>query len=119
MKSLSDILYWLDDLIWGLPMIIILVGTGIYLTVRFRFIYQRKVIFHFKNTYGKMFQKSEGEGTVSGFAGFRLCGRMYGTCQYHWYRQYQRCGDCHCQRWSWSAVLDVGFSLFWNVHKGK
>lgn len=68
MKSLSDLLYWLDDLIWGLPMILILVGTGIYLTVRFRFIYQRKVLFHFKNTYGRMFHKSEGEGTVSGFA---------------------------------------------------
>jgi AGCS family alanine or glycine:cation symporter len=68
MQSLADFLYWLDDLIWGIPMIVILVGTGMYLSIRFRFIYQRRIAFHFKNTYGKMFKKAEGEGTVSGFA---------------------------------------------------
>ncbi len=57
MKSLSDLLYWLDDLIWGLPMILILVGTGIYLTVRFRFIYQRKVLFHLKTPTERCFIK--------------------------------------------------------------
>jgi AGCS family alanine or glycine:cation symporter len=68
MKSVTDFLLWLDNLIWGLPMIIILVGTGIYLSIRFRFTYQKKFLFHFKNTYAKMFKKAEGEGTVSGFA---------------------------------------------------
>ncbi|MDK2808487.1 MAG: alanine or glycine:cation symporter, family, partial [Clostridiales bacterium] len=56
------------DLLWGTPMTVLLVGTGIFLTIRFRFYYQRKIQFHFKNTFGKMFQKGEGEGTVSGFA---------------------------------------------------
>lgn len=68
MKSLSDFLVWLDDMIWGVPMIVILVGTGIYLSIHFKFIYQRKIFFHFKNTFGSMFKKAEGEGTVSGFA---------------------------------------------------
>lgn len=67
MKEFSKILFWLDDFLWGTPMVVILLGTGIYLTLRFRFRYQRSIRFNFKNTYAKMFEKGEGEGTVSGF----------------------------------------------------
>lgn len=67
MMQIADILYWLDDALWGTPMIIILVGTGIFLSIRFGFRYQRKIVFNFKNTYGKIFKQGEGEGTVSGF----------------------------------------------------
>lgn len=50
-------------------MTVFLLGIGIFLSIRFRFMYNfRKIGFHFKNTYGKMFQSSEGTGTVSGFA---------------------------------------------------
>ncbi|WP_308857015.1 amino acid carrier protein [uncultured Oscillibacter sp.] len=50
-------------------MTVALVGTGLYLGIRFGFRYNfRKVGFNFKNTFGKMFRKGEGAGTVSGFA---------------------------------------------------
>ena len=50
-------------------MTILLVGTGLYLSIRFGFRYNfRNIGFHFRNTFGKMFQKGEGTGTVSGFA---------------------------------------------------
>ncbi|BAL01415.1 putative sodium/alanine symporter [Oscillibacter valericigenes Sjm18-20] len=67
MMRIADFLYWLDDALWGTPMIIILVGTGVFLSIRFGFRYQRKIVFNFKNTYGKIFEQGEGEGTVSGF----------------------------------------------------
>ena len=67
MQALTDFLYWLDDLLWGTPMTVIVVGTGILLTLRFGFRYQRKIIFNFKNTFAKMFDKGEGEGTITGF----------------------------------------------------
>jgi AGCS family alanine or glycine:cation symporter len=67
MIQITDFLYWLDDALWGTPMIIVLVGTGIFLSIRFGFRYQRKIIFNFRNTYGRIFKKGEGEGTVSGF----------------------------------------------------
>lgn len=67
MMQIADLLYWLDNALWGTPMIVILVGTGVFLSIRFGFRYQRKVVFNFRNTYGKMFKKGEGEGTVSGF----------------------------------------------------
>lgn len=52
---------------WGTWMTVLLVGVGIVLSIRFAFRYQRKILFNFKNTYGKIGAKGEGEGTISGF----------------------------------------------------
>lgn len=63
------ILTAISDALWGTPMTIALVGTGLYLSIRFGFRYNFRCIkFNFKNTFGKMFRKGEGTGTVSGFA---------------------------------------------------
>ena len=67
MQTLTDLMYQLDDFMWGTWMTILLLGVGIVLSVRFAFRYQRKIAFNFKNTYGKIGAKGEGEGTVSGF----------------------------------------------------
>ena len=67
MNQLAAFLYWLDDLMWGNAMTVIVVGTGILLSLRFGFRYQRKIIFNFKNTFAKMFKPGEGEGTITGF----------------------------------------------------
>ena len=64
---ISEILIALADFLWGTPMTVVLVGTGLYLSIRFRFYYNfRKIAFNWKNTYGRMFRKSEGAGTISG-----------------------------------------------------
>lgn len=57
MMRITDFLYWLDDALWGTPMIIILVGTGVFLSIRFGFRYQRKIVFNFRNTYLKDVQE--------------------------------------------------------------
>ena len=63
------ILTSISDALWGTPMVVILVGTGLYLSIRFGFRYNFRCLgFHFRNTFGRMFQKGEGRGTVSGFA---------------------------------------------------
>ena len=67
MGSLSDFLYMIDDLMWGSWMTVLILATGIILSVCFRFRYQRKIIFNFRNTFAKMLSPGEGEGTVSGF----------------------------------------------------
>ena len=69
MAFLGDAIYWLADFMWGSWMTVLIVVTGIFLTICFKGRYITKIKFHFKNTIGKMFSKSaEGEGTVSGFA---------------------------------------------------
>lgn len=68
MDAILNVMYAISDFLWGTPMSVALVGTGLYLSIKFKFSYMFKMKFHFKNTFGKMFQKGEGEGTVSGFA---------------------------------------------------
>ncbi len=59
-----------SDALWGTPMIVVLVSMGLYLSIRFHFYYNfRHIGFHFRNTFGKMFQRhGSGQGSVSGFA---------------------------------------------------
>ncbi|MDD7156329.1 MAG: alanine:cation symporter family protein [Megasphaera elsdenii] len=60
----------ISDALWGTPMIVVLVSMGLYLSIRFHFYYNfRHIGFHFRNTFGKMFQRhGSGQGSVSGFA---------------------------------------------------
>ncbi|MFV0439840.1 MAG: alanine/glycine:cation symporter family protein [Lachnospirales bacterium] len=57
----------INGVLWGPPMLILLMGTGIYLTVRLRCIQVRKFGTSFKETFGGMFKKSDEDG-VSSFA---------------------------------------------------
>lgn len=58
----------LNDLAWGPWMLILLVGTGIYLSYRVGFIQIRKFTYVMKNTMGKMFDKTElKDGEISPF----------------------------------------------------
>ncbi len=67
MSQITDFLNWLDNLLWGTPMTVAVLATGIILSIRFGFRYQRRIGFNFKNTFGKMFSKGEGEGSISEF----------------------------------------------------
>lgn len=68
MEVIQNFIYWLADFMWGTWMTILLVATGLFLSIKFKFVYITKIKFHFKNTIAKIAQKGEGEGTVSGFA---------------------------------------------------
>ena len=52
---------------WGLPILILVVGGGLYLSVRCGFVQVTKIGYIFSQTFGKMFQKSE-DGNISSFA---------------------------------------------------
>ncbi|MDO5714122.1 MAG: amino acid carrier protein [Tissierellia bacterium] len=65
--ALIDLLVKLSDWFWGPPLLIILVGGGLFLTIRLGFFQFRYLGFIMKETFGNMFKESEGEGTVSAF----------------------------------------------------
>ncbi len=66
MEKFSDFVDVLNGYAWGPWMLILLVGTGIYLSSRVGFIQFRRFGYAIKNTLGKMFKKSEaGEGEVT------------------------------------------------------
>jgi len=63
MELVAKISAWL----WGAPMLVILVGGGLWLTISLGFIQVRYFPFIIKETFGNIFKKPRGEGTISPF----------------------------------------------------
>lgn len=79
-----DKIYAINDtingIVWGPYMVLLLVGVGIYLSVRLGFLQVFRFKYIFKHTVGKMFAKSEGEGTISSAqAGLTSISAVVGT----------------------------------------
>jgi len=59
---------WLNGIVWGPYMLILLVGTGIYLSVRNNFLQVTKLGFIIKQTLGRALEKPKaGEGDITPF----------------------------------------------------
>ena len=58
----------INDVVWGPPMLVLLVGAGILLTIMTKGFQFRKFGYAMKNTMGKVFKKQEaGEGEITPF----------------------------------------------------
>lgn len=58
-----------NDFLWGLPLILGIMGTGIYISIRLGGIQFRKLGFALRNTLGKVFdQNDEADGDISPFS---------------------------------------------------
>lgn len=55
---------WIDDLVWGAPLLLLLLGTGIYLTSRLSLLQVIKL----PKAFRLIFAKNEGQGDISSFA---------------------------------------------------
>lgn len=113
MSEFTDFLVKVDDLVWGIPLIVLILAAGIYLTFRLRLLQ----IVHLPKALKYMFKNEEdGHGEVSSFGA--LCTALSATigtgnivgvataigCYSTWY----------CSRWTGSVILDVGSSILWN-----
>ncbi|MDY4172769.1 MAG: alanine:cation symporter family protein, partial [Evtepia sp.] len=68
MELIAKINGAINGVVWGAPMLILLVGAGILLTLMTKGMQFRKFGYTMKNTLGKIFQKSEaGEGEITPF----------------------------------------------------
>lgn len=69
MKEFADVLQRIDDFVWGPVMLFLLVGTGIFLTIRTRALSWRNLGYAIKRTLSKEARKKgEGEGDISPFS---------------------------------------------------
>ena len=69
MEKLNDFVTRVDDFVWGPVMLVLLVGTGVFLTFRTRFLTWRNLGYALKSTLSKEARtKSRGEGDVSPFS---------------------------------------------------
>ena len=66
--TINDIVSYLNGIAWGPWMLILLVGTGVYLSAKVGFIQFGKFGYAMKNTIGRVFQKQQaGKGEVTPF----------------------------------------------------
>ncbi len=66
--TINEIVNYLNGIAWGPWMLILLVGTGVYLSARVGFVQFSKFGYAMKNTIGKVFQKqTAGAGEVTPF----------------------------------------------------
>lgn len=68
METLEEILQVIDDFVWGPVMLVLLVGTGIFLTFRLKFLTWRNLPYAIKLTLSKESRAKRGAGDVSPFA---------------------------------------------------
>ena len=94
-------------------MVVIVLGTGIFLSLRFGFSYQRKLKFNIKKYLRQYDLRRRGRGH-----GIELPRGLYGACEYGRHGEYQRRCNGNCKRRTGRTCLDVGFCIFRNVYKG-
>ena len=71
--SFSEIVTKIDDVVWGIPTIVLILATGLIMTIAARGIQFTKLGRAFKG----IFKKNEGQGELSGFAA--LCTALSAT----------------------------------------
>lgn len=78
-SMIEDIFNSIDSFIWGPPLLILLVGTGIYLTIRLKLLQIVKLPLALKYVFGKSSKTASGgaDGDVSSFAA--LCTALSAT----------------------------------------
>ncbi|MDY3919881.1 MAG: sodium:alanine symporter family protein [Candidatus Limivivens sp.] len=68
LKTIESINTAVNNFIWGVPAMICIIGVGLYLSLKTRFIQIRKFPYAIKNTIGKMFQKQDAsDGALTPF----------------------------------------------------
>ncbi|GAB62366.1 amino acid carrier protein [Candidatus Jettenia caeni] len=68
MEKLIELIHGINTFVWGLPMVVAIVGIGLFLTVLSRFIQIRKFMRMWRETFIRTFRKeSSGEGDISPF----------------------------------------------------
>ena len=67
-QFITDLNKQINEFVWGFPMMFLIMGVGIYLTIRCDFPQFRHFVHIMKNTLGKAFEKTEqNKGAVSPF----------------------------------------------------
>ena len=111
MSSILALNKIIGDFVWGWPMLIMLLGTGLFLGIRTKFVVVRKFGYVLKNTLLKMFDKnSGGEGEISAFQAVSTAlAATVGTGNI--------AGVALASRRSRSSILDVAISCTRYVYK--
>lgn len=67
-ENLTDVLNIIDDFVWGPVMLVLLVGTGAFLTIRTKALCWRNLPYALKSVLSKEARQKKGDGDVSPFS---------------------------------------------------
>ncbi|MGM8216331.1 alanine/glycine:cation symporter family protein [Bacillaceae bacterium W0354] len=65
MKAVEEFLGDVNDVVWGIPLLVLLVGTGVYLTFRLGFLQVRTLPYALKLSFTKKAQDKKSKGDIS------------------------------------------------------
>ena len=68
MEALNTFFNWLNGIVWGVPMIVLIIGTGLYLQLRLGFMPIRKVVYGFRMIWKSRTPGSAAEGEITPYA---------------------------------------------------
>lgn len=108
MSNLMGMLTTIQSYVWGPPTLLLLIGTGLYFTIKLRGLQITKFPRAVRIIFEKESGTGSGEGDVSAFA--TLCTTMaadIGTGSYCW-----SCNGAS-NWWTGIVILDVDFSHTW------
>ena len=92
-----DIMMAISNWLWGWPLLILTSAVAVYLSVRFKFFQFTRFGHAMKNTFGKIFDKGDGEGDISPFQA--CCTALASTLG---------AGNTAGVSVPWRRILDVG-----------
>lgn len=113
MELIAQINGAVNSFVWGAPMLILLIGVGILMTVRNKGLQFRKFGYAMKNTIGKIFKRTHaGEGEITPFQAVST-----GVGRYGWHRKHRRNHHGGYLGRTGYTVLAVGDSPDWYGHQ--
>lgn len=68
METLNALFTWLNGIVWGVPMVVLIIGTGFYLQLRLGFMPLRKVVYGFRMVWKSRTPGSKAEGEITPYA---------------------------------------------------
>ncbi|NLF53080.1 MAG: sodium:alanine symporter family protein, partial [Thauera phenolivorans] len=68
MQMLNDFFNTLNGIVWGIPMIVLILGTGLFLQVRLGFMPIRRILYGFRMIARSRTRDPRAEGEISPFA---------------------------------------------------
>ena len=102
----------INNFVWGVPAMVCIIGVGLYLSIRTRFLQIRKFPYAIKTTIGRMFRKRDAsDGALTPFQA--VCTALAATVGTGNIAGVAR--DCY--RRTGGCVLDVGFCHAGYVYK--
>lgn len=68
METLNTFFNWLNGIVWGVPMIVLIIGTGLYLQLRLGFMPLFKIIYGFRMIWKSRTPGAKAEGEITPYA---------------------------------------------------